>query len=156
MAIPTNMLDTKLMTMGGLTVLSAGFINNITVPLFGVPLTVVVIAIGGALASFAYGEPAKNRKTLYTMAAVNAFLATLLVAVLPKAMGWQWAIPKIEPAMAGLIAALLRFAVPAFISLIPDIIKKIFKLDKYSQQNTFYSQEEAQIEEGAEEWRNYH
>ena len=135
---------------------TAGFINNLTIPLLGVPLTVVVIAVGGALASFAYGEPAKNRKTLYTLAAVNAFLASLLIAVLPQAMGWAWASPKMEPALAGLTAALLRFVVPPLISLVPDIIKKIFKLDKYNPQNNIFTQEQATTEEGVDEWRNYH
>lgn len=108
---------------------SASALNEILTPFFGVPLTVITMAAFGALASFAYGDPVRPRKKLYLLAAANTFLASVAVAVFPEMLGWAWANPKIAPALAALIAAGARFAVPAIVDAFPRIINKILKLD---------------------------
>lgn len=104
-------------------------INGVLVPFFGVPLTVVTMAAGGALVSFAYGEPESSRKRLYTMAAANTFLASIFVAVIPRALGWSWSVPQLEPALAAMVAWGFRWAIPTTIKLVPDILRKVFRLD---------------------------
>ena len=114
---------------------SAGVINDWSVPLFGVPLTVIGMAAAGAYLSYAYGKPESSRKKLYTMAIANTFLATVCVAVLPQWLGWEWTNSKIEAPLAGLFAFGARFAVQPFIDTIPEIIRKLFKLREYSEVN---------------------
>lgn len=104
--------------------------NDISLPFFGVHLTVLTMAAGGAIVSFAYGDPITSRKKLYTLAAANTFLATVAVAVLPAALGWQWVNPTLEPALAALIAIGARWFVPSMITMIPEFLRKIFRLDK--------------------------
>lgn len=103
-------------------------INELSVPLFGVPFTVITMATGGALISFAYGEKVKPRKKMYMLAGANAFIATVAVAVLPPALGWSWSSPKIEPALAAGFAIVARWIIPPIIEMVPEIVRKIFKL----------------------------
>lgn len=104
--------------------------NDWSVPLFGVRITVIMMAAGGAFASFAYGDPVKPRPRLYTLAAVNTFLASVIVAVVPPMMGWQWSTPKLEPPLAALVAIGCRWIVPQLIVMIPEFLRKILRLDK--------------------------
>lgn len=112
------------------TAAAAGF-NGWSIPLFGVPLTVIAMAAAGATISFAYGEPVRSRRKLFTAAIANTFLASIVVAVLPKAFGWDWVDPRLEPPFAGLVAVGARWFVPQFISLIPEVLRKLFRLEKY-------------------------
>lgn len=111
--------------LGGVSLyvlMSAGF-NSWSVPLFGVPLTVLAMSVGGAALGASYGKPAENRiMTVIT----HAFLATVCVAVLPRVFGWGWATPALEGPLAGLLSFSARFAIPA----IPwgEIVRKVFKL----------------------------
>jgi len=97
-------------------------------PFFGVKLTVLTMAAGGALVSFAYGKRIESRKTLYTLAAANTFLASVSVAVIPAALGWEWVNPTVMPALAALIAIGARWIVPPLIEIVPEFIRKILKL----------------------------
>lgn len=108
-------------------------INGWSIPLFGVPLTVLAMAAGGATISFAYGEPVKSRKRLFTLAVANTFIAAISVAVVPEAFGWEWVNEKLEPPLAGLVAVGARWFVPQFISLVPEVLKKFFRLEKYDK-----------------------
>lgn len=104
--------------------------NDLTLPFFGVHLTVITMAAGGAIVSFAYGEPLTSRKKLYILALANTFIASISVAVLPSALGWEWVNPNLQPALAAMIAAGARWFVPAFITIIPDFLRKILRMDK--------------------------
>lgn len=110
--------------------LSSIVFNDISLPFFGVHLTVITMAVGGAIVSFAYGEPITSRKKLYTLAAANTFLASICVAVLPAALGWEWVNNGLQPALAAMIAVGARWFVPAIITMIPEFLRKIFRLDK--------------------------
>lgn len=104
--------------------------NDLSIPLFGVRVTVIMMAAGGAFASFAYGDAVKPRSKLFTLAAVNTFLAAVTVAVFPAMMGWTWSSPKIEPPLAALVAIGARWFVPAAITMIPEFLRKILRLEK--------------------------
>lgn len=102
--------------------------NDITIPLFGVKLTVVSMAAAGALVSFAYGKKVESRKVLYTLAAANTFLGSIGAAILPAALGWEWVKPELTPALAAIIAIAARWIVPAAIDLVPEFLRKILRL----------------------------
>lgn len=113
-------------TVVGPLFFSAG-VNLWSVPLFGVPLTVIGMAVLGASLAAGYGKPAKTRRELFTSVAVHAFLGTVLVAVVPAAFGMEWVSPKLEAPLAGLVAFGAKFAVP----LIPwkELVRKVFRLE---------------------------
>lgn len=108
-------------------------INGWSIPLFGVPITVLAMAAGGATIAFAYGEPVKSRKRLFTLAVANTFIAAISVAVVPEAFGWEWVSDKLEPPLAGLVAVASRWVVPSFIELVPEVLRKLFRLEKYDK-----------------------
>lgn len=113
----------------GLTAFLGGVVfNDITIPLFGVKLTVVSMAAAGALVSFAYGKKVESRKVLYTLAAANTFLGSIGAAILPAALGWEWVKPELTPALAAIIAIAARWIVPAAIDLVPEFLRKILRL----------------------------
>ena len=120
----------KLTVAAWLSALTVSAVNNISVPFVGVPLNVVGVAAFGAIISFAWGEPVKERKKLYMFAVASTFVAATFVAVVPTMMGWDWVTPKLQAPFAGLMAAVMRFAVPPFLEAIPEVIRKVFRLEK--------------------------
>lgn len=120
----------KLTVAAWLGALTVSAVNNISVPFVGVPLNVVGVAAFGAIISFAWGEPVKERKKLYMFAVASTFVAATFVAVVPTMMGWGWVTPKLQAPFAGLMAAVMRFAVPPFLEAIPEVIRKVFRLEK--------------------------
>ena len=122
-------------------------INNWVIPFFGVPVTVLTMAAGGALVSFAHGKPEKDRRKLYKLAAANTFIATMLIAVAPKLMGWEWVTPENAPALAAITAWLCRWGIPSTISLMPELVRKLFKLGEYNNSSSMDSLQEKYYDE---------
>lgn len=142
-------MDSLIATVIGATTIGisqvTGF-NAITLPLFNVPVTVLTMAAGGALVSFAHGDPVRDRGALFKLAAANTFIGVILVAVIPPAFGWQWAKPEVVPPLAALVAWACRWVVPNFIKYVPEIVQRLFKLNKYKDigdgdSDTYYQQE---------------
>lgn len=104
-------------------------INSASVPFLGVPLNVVTVAAFGSFVSFAWGEPVRDKKKMYLYALASTFIAATFVAVVPSMMGWAWTKPGLLAPFAGLLAAVMRFAVPPFIDALPEVIRKVFRLD---------------------------
>lgn len=92
--------------------------NDITTPLFGVPLTVLAMAAAGSLIGFAYTPPLESRKKLYTLALANTILAAWFVVLIPE---WQnWIIkPILLPPLAGLTAAANCIFIPMIFARLP-------------------------------------
>jgi hypothetical protein len=107
--------------------------NDVTVPLLGVPLTVLGTAAGGAFASFAYGSHETSRVRLFVTAIVNTFLAALSVAVFPVWLNWEWLTPVLKPPVAGLLAFIARWVVPLVVEMAPQWIRN--KLGTIGQSN---------------------
>lgn len=120
-------------SIASLSMVAIPGINELSVPFFGVPLTVLAMAAAGATLSFAYGEPLESRKKLFTLAIANTFLAAILVAVIPQALGWEWTNTNLEPPLAGIVAIAARWVVPNFIDLVPEVLRKVFRLEKYDR-----------------------
>lgn len=113
----------------GLGAISLATVNDMSIPFLGVPLNVVAVAAFGSIISFAWGTPIKERKKLYLTWLASTFTAVVFVAVVPLMMGWEWAQPSVLPPFAGLMAAGMRFLVPPFIDMLPEVFRKIFRLD---------------------------
>lgn len=114
--------------------LTSAFLNDWSLALFNVPVTVLGMAAAGSILSFAYdvdGGTKMSRKKLYFLAAANAVFAAAAVSLVPQWLGWGWMNHGLEGSFALLLAAVARFAIPAFLKLIPEIISKLFRLDKY-------------------------
>lgn len=125
-------------TMAALsTSITISAVNNLSIPFLGVPLNVVAVAAFGAIVSFAWGKPVEGPRKLwklYSLFVGITFLAATFVAVVPYMMGWEWVKPELQPPFAGLVAAMMRFAIPPFIDLIPEVIRKIFRIEKKDPQ----------------------
>ncbi|WQZ00966.1 hypothetical protein [Stenotrophomonas phage StenR_269] len=108
-------------------------INLWSVPLFGVPLTVVGMSVFGAALGAAYGKPLEKRRDLLVTVASHAFLAAILVAVGPKWTGSVWVTPVLEAPLAGLLAFSARFALP----IIPwgELVRKVARLEPKRNDN---------------------
>lgn len=107
-----------------------GLVNQWSIQLFNVPLTVVGMTVAGTLLSYGYGPKIESRKALYLQALFIAFLSTTVVAVVPEFMDWDWVTPKLQAPLGGLLAVMGRFTIDPAIKLIPEVLRKIFRLDK--------------------------
>lgn len=123
----------KSIGIGAAWIATATGFNLWSVPLFGVPLTVIGIAVLGASLGAAYGVPLEKRRDLFVTIAAHAFLAAVTVAVFPKMLGWQWVSPTLEAPLAGLMAFAAKFAIP----VIPwgEVIRKVFRLEPKRNEN---------------------
>src|SRR5688572_28228210 len=106
-----------------------GLVNQWSVQLFTVPLTVVGMAAAGTFLSYGYGQRAENRKGIYLEALFITFVSVVAVVVVPEIMGWTWK-PQLQGPLAGFLGALGRFAMDPFIKLFPELLRKLFRLDK--------------------------
>lgn len=104
-------------------------LNLWSMPFFNVPMTVVATAALGALLSHAWGEREDDKRKLYLTALASTFIGVVSVAVLPRMMGWEWVEDTMQAPLAGFIAIAVRHATPHMITLIPEILRKIFRLD---------------------------
>lgn len=98
--------------------------NGVSVPLFGVPLTVLAMAAAGSLVGFAYGQPVQSRKALYAFAFANTLIGAWAAVLIPEWRGWEVS-PMAQPPLAGALAAVARFTVPAFIEGIPAVVRRL-------------------------------
>jgi hypothetical protein len=131
-------MNGSVMKVGAAAVAGAaglGPLDSLSLVLFNVPISVVVMAAAGSLLSFAYdGDgPAISRKRMFFLAVTNTSLACAAVAVFPGAFGWEWASSKIEGSMALLFALSARFVAQPFIRFIPELLSKWLRIGKYYQ-----------------------
>lgn len=127
----------KAQTAAAIPLVWASSINNWSVPFFNVPMTVVAMAALGALLSFAWGEREEKKSKLYMTALASTFMGIITVAVFPDMMGWGWVSDPIKPPLAGGVALAMRFVFPNVITLLPEVLRKIFRLDSNTS-NTSY------------------
>ena len=108
-----------------------GWLNDVSVPLFGVPLTVIAMAVAGTYLSASQGKPEKKGAKMYSKHLGYMFMSVVTVSILPNVLGWEWAVPRLEGPIAGALAFSARYWVPATLELIPEIVKKVLKLKEY-------------------------
>lgn len=131
----------------------AGLLNSLTVNLFNVPLNVIMLAAAGCLLSYAYDGNAehiekKRKKKFYFSVLANTFTACAAVSVVPHFLGWGWYSDKMQGSVAFLFALSARFAVPFFFKMMPEIIRRWFKIGEYKDvdSSTKYEQYEEEQE----------
>lgn len=98
---------------------AAQFSLGMSVPGFGVPLTVLAMAFAGSLIGFAHMPPVSPRRKLYTLMAGNTVLAAWFVVLIPEWREWTVS-PVAQPPLAGLLAVLSVVLVPLMIKRLPD------------------------------------
>lgn len=112
---------------------TVGSINLWSMPLFAVPLTVIGVALLGAVLGAGYGKPLEKRRDLFITVMSHTFLAATLVAVGPKLFGLEWVTPVLEAPLAGLLAFAGKFVLP----VIPwgEIVRKVARLEPKKEKN---------------------
>lgn len=126
----------KTVTVGGAALIWT-WVNNVSLHLFNVSITVVFLSTVGAWLSYSYADDTKpstkpiSRKKLYLSTITNTLLAIACVAVLPQMLGWTWYNTKIEGSVAFLFAFLARRVAPLFLEYLPEIFRKWFRIGEY-------------------------
>lgn len=129
------MFTEKILLAGSLGMAGFGYVNQWSIPYVGVPFTVVSMAAAGALLSNTYSDRKKDKKKVAMYAVTNTILASVFVAVAPPMMDWDWVVPGLQAPFAFIAAFGAQYALPSFISMVPEIIRKIFKLPPKEEKN---------------------
>ena len=122
-------------TLTGITATVTGMLNQFTISLFNVPINVIILAAAGCLLSYAYeGHPEHvEKKKFYFSVLANTFTACAAVSVVPHFMGWDWYSDKMQGSVAFLFALSARFAIPFFFKMMPEIIRRWFRIGEYKE-----------------------
>lgn len=121
--------------------ITSTLLNNWSMALFNIPVTVIGMAAAGSILSFAYepeGAPAPmSRKKLYFLAVANTIFAAASVSILPDWLGWKWlSNAGMEGSFALLLAAGARFLIPVLITMPKELLSKWFGVGKYYKGKT--------------------
>lgn len=127
----------KMLGTGGAVAATYGWLNDVSVPLFGTPLTVLAMAAAGTYLSASQAKPEKKSGKFYLKHIGYWFMAITSVSIIPNLLGWDWATPRLEGPIAGALAFSARHWVPAVIESVPEIVKKIFKLKEYKDTDKY-------------------
>lgn len=100
-------------------------INDISVPLLGVPLTAIGMSALGVACAFAWSKRPVSRSELFFVSFASTLVGAVMVSVIPYLVGlWNgnadYAWPKeLQPPLALLFGLLTPWIVPAFKRAIP-------------------------------------
>ncbi len=103
------------------------FTNDLTTPVLGVGVTTVAGAVLGTYGAIGYDETVRPRGRLFTLALSTVIIASTVVGVIPRWMGWTWANGGTEAALAGLAAVVISYLLPPTIKRARELIGE-FKL----------------------------
>lgn len=123
------------LTLTGIFAAITGALNQSAISLFNVPLNVIILAAAGCLLSYAYeGQPEHTqKKKFYLSVAANTLTAVAAVSVVPSFLGWGWYDDKMQGSVAFLFALSARFAVPFFFKMVPEIMRRWFRIGEYKE-----------------------
>lgn len=93
-------------------------LNDLSVPLLGVPLTVITMSAAGAACAFAWPQGESSRAKLFGVFAASTFVGASCVSVIPHLFGLAWP-RELQGALALLFGMLAPWAVPAARSALP-------------------------------------
>ena len=103
------------------------FANDLTTPVLGVGLTTVGGAVLGTFAAIGYDEHPKPRGRMLILALSTVILGSMLVGVVPRWVGWEWANGGVEGALAGLASLVCYYLLPPGIKRAGELVRS-FKL----------------------------
>lgn len=98
----------------------------VILPIIGVSLPTLGMAVAGSLIAFAYGTPVEGRARLFGYAVGGVFIGVWCAQLLPQVMGWRWYAPEYQAPVAGVAALLSRWIVPLVIEQVPALFRRIF------------------------------
>lgn len=99
------------------------FTDYVSLPVWGVPVSVIGAAAFGAGLSLFFGDPIPSRKALYGQVLAATFFGAAWAVLVADGMGWEWAQKNIG--MFGLSsAAVVRWFLPTVIERGKQIIKE--------------------------------
>lgn len=125
MAAGTDKLAASLVTLS--TIVPSLFTNDLTTPVLGVGLTTVAGAVLGTFAAIGYDEQPKPRGRMLILALSTVILGSMLVGVVPRWVGWEWANGGVEGALAGLASLACYYLLPPGIKRAGELVRS-FKL----------------------------
>lgn len=99
-------------------------INDISIPLVGVPLTAITMSAAGAACSFAWPQNQRKitRGRLFFIAIVSTVAGASAVSVIPEMVGHPW--PKeLQPPLAFFFGLIAPWALPAIKTVIPTFFR---------------------------------
>lgn len=103
------------------------FTNDLTTPVLGVGLTTVGGAVLGTFAAIGYDEQPRPRARMLILAMSTVILGSMLVGVVPRWIGWEWASGGVEGALAGLASLVCYYLLPPAIKRAGELVRS-FKL----------------------------
>src|SRR5690606_19690093 len=99
-------------TAAGVGVTGAPLVEILTqyvqLPVWGVPVTVVMAALAGAVLSLFFGDPVESRKSLWGQVLGSTAFGTAVAVLVADGMGWGWMQRNI-PMSALMSAAVIRW-----------------------------------------------
>lgn len=102
-------------------------INELSIPLLGVPLTAVTMAAAGAICAFAWPRAETSRPRLFAIALASTLVGAACVTVIPTWLHTEW--PKeLQAPLAFLFGLLSPWVVPAVRTAIPSFVKGLGNL----------------------------
>ena len=87
---------------------------NATVPVFGVPVTIIAAAAVGAACSLAFGDPIASRRSMFAQVFASTFFGACGSALATKGLDWKFA-QDLPGAFALIVAGVLRLMLPTAI-----------------------------------------
>lgn len=118
-------------SIGALGALNVSAVNIVPLHLMNVTLSTVFMAFVGAMLTLAWSEETKQmpKRKVYVSVLFFTMLATTCVAIFPAWLGWEWYSVKLEGSLAFLFASIGPSMVPILKKLLPEIVRKWFKLE---------------------------
>lgn len=98
-------------------------LNEISVPVIGAQLTIILAGAIGALASTPYGDPDTKRTRLFGTILVATVMGPVISVLLQHGLEWAW-IANVKGALALVISFLIRLWLPAIVERGLSLIKR--------------------------------
>jgi hypothetical protein len=116
--------------LGALGALNLSAVDTVPMHFMNVSLSTVFMAFVGAMLTLAFSDETTKmpKKKLYISMVFFTLMSTAGVAVFPSLLGWEWYNTKLEGSLAFLVAAVSPLAFPIIRTLLPEIVRKWFRL----------------------------
>lgn len=99
------------------------FTDYVSLPVWGVPVSVIGAAAFGAGLSLFFGDPIPSRRSLYGQVLAATFFGAACAVLVADGMDWDWAQKNISM-FALMSAAILRWFLPTVIERGKQLVKE--------------------------------
>lgn len=125
----------SLIVAGAAGAAGLGPLDSISLYLFGVPISVIFMALCGAAISHTFhldGDKPLSKKKVYLSITGNTVVASATISFLPEMLGWDWYSPRVEGSMALVFALASRMVIPLFFKTLPEAVRKWLRVGEYN------------------------